>query len=146
MAQELKLLIVGGYGVFGGRIVELLKDDPRLTLLVAGRSFAKARAFCGEHRDAKAQLVPLVFDREDDLNEQLAGSRPDLLVDASGPFQAYGDGPYELIRVCIEHRVNYLDLADAADFVAGVGAFDEPARQAGVFVLSGVSSFPRSEE
>jgi hypothetical protein len=38
--------------------------------------------------------------------------------------------------------VDYLDLADGSDFVAGVGAFDEAARYAGVFVLSGVSSFP----
>jgi Domain of unknown function (DUF4166) len=38
--------------------------------------------------------------------------------------------------------VNYLDLADGSDFVAGVPAFDEAARKAGLFVLSGVSSFP----
>jgi len=29
-----------------GRIVELLENEPRLTLIVAGRSPAKAAAFC----------------------------------------------------------------------------------------------------
>jgi hypothetical protein len=38
--------------------------------------------------------------------------------------------------------VNYLDLADGSDFVAGVRAFDAAARTAGLYVLSGVSSFP----
>ncbi len=38
--------------------------------------------------------------------------------------------------------MNYLDLADGSDFVLGVGAFDAAARAAGIYILSGVSSFP----
>jgi hypothetical protein len=34
----MQILIVGGYGVFGGRIVELLEDEAQLELIVAGRS------------------------------------------------------------------------------------------------------------
>jgi hypothetical protein len=142
MTRILKLLIVGGYGVFGGRIVALLEDDPRLTLLVAGRSLGKAGAFCEARGATGALLIPTAFDRNGDLDAQIAAERPDILVDASGPFQVYGDGAFDLVRACIRHRVNYLDLADGSDFVAGVDGFDEAARQAGVFVLSGVSSFP----
>ena len=138
----MKLLIVGGYGIFGGRIVELLENEPRLTLLVAGRSLGKAEAFCRTRIDAKAGLIPTVFDRDGDLDAQLAALRPAIVVDASGPFQAYGEGRYRLIEACIAARVAYLDLADGSDFVAGVAAFDPAAKQAGVFVLSGVSSFP----
>jgi hypothetical protein len=65
-----------------------------------------------------------------------------VLVDASGPFQAYGEARFGLIEACIAQRTNYLDLADGSEFVAGVSAFDAAARAAGVFVLSGVSSFP----
>jgi hypothetical protein len=32
MTAALRILIVGGYGIFGGRLVELLEDDARLTL------------------------------------------------------------------------------------------------------------------
>jgi uncharacterized protein YbjT (DUF2867 family) len=39
----MKVLVLGGYGTFGGRLVRLLADCPQLTLLVAGRSGAKAR-------------------------------------------------------------------------------------------------------
>ena len=142
MTDRLNILIIGGYGIFGGRIIELLEDDPRLNLTVAGRSLEKANAFCQARHQAKAQLVPAAFDRNGDLATQIASRRPDILVDASGPFQAYGDDRYRVIEACIGQRVNYLDLADGSDFVAGVGGFDAAARAAGCYVLSGVSSFP----
>jgi short subunit dehydrogenase-like uncharacterized protein len=130
----LTVLIVGGYGVFGGRIVELLESEPRLTLIVAGRSLARATAFCTKRARAKARLVPAAFDREGDLPQQLDACRPDVLVDASGPFQSYGSGQFRVIEACIARGTGYLDLAD--------GAFDSDARAAGVYVLSSVSSFP----
>lgn len=142
MDSELKILVVGGYGTFGGRIVELLENEPRLTLVVAGRSLSKAQAYCAGCTLAGARFVPAKFDRDGDLDAQLAKIKPDIVIDASGPFQAYGEGRYRLIEACIARRMHYLDLADGADFVAGVGAFDVAARTAGIFVLSGVSSFP----
>ncbi|MER8623179.1 MULTISPECIES: hypothetical protein [unclassified Mesorhizobium] len=54
----MRLLVVGGYGIFGGRIVQLLESEPRLILLVAGRSLAKAEALCNARTGAAAQLVP----------------------------------------------------------------------------------------
>jgi hypothetical protein len=137
----LRILIVGGYGTFGGRLVELLESDSRLTLLVAGRSAAAAQAYCARRSGARAQLIPTVFDRAADA-AQLGALKPDVVVDASGPFQAYGARGYSLVEHCIAGGVNYLDLADGSDFVAGIARFDAAARAAGVFVLSGVSSFP----
>ena len=138
--RSLKILILGGYGVFGGRLVHLLSDLPQLTLLICGRSRAKAEAFCADYAGS-AKAVSLVLDRRD-IASALVEQRPDLVVDASGPFQDYGSDRYRIIDACIQAGVNYLDFADAADFVFGVFQFDERARQAGVFVLSGVSSFP----
>ena len=135
------ILIVGGYGVFGGRIVELLEDEAQLELIVAGRSLERAKAYC-DRRSGVAKLVPAMFDRNGDLARQLDALQPDILVDASGPFQGYGESRYRVIEACIAHRVHYLDLADGADFVEGVQSLDTRARAAGVFVLSGVSTFP----
>ena len=92
MSAALKILIVGGYGTFGGRIVELLETDARLTLIVAGRSLAKARAFRRSRPKALATLTPAVFDRDGDIEAQIGAHKPDILIDASGPFQAYGEG------------------------------------------------------
>ncbi len=142
MIEPLTILIVGGYGTFGGRIVELLEGEPRLVLIVAGRSLPRATAYCERRGRTRAQLVPAAFDRGGDLAAELAQRRPDLLVDASGPFQAYGEGRYALIEACIASGVDYLDLADGSEFVAGVAAYDAAAQAAGRYVLSGVSSFP----
>ena len=40
--HRMKVLILGGYGTFGGRLARLLADEARLTLVIAGRSPAQA--------------------------------------------------------------------------------------------------------
>lgn len=135
------VLILGGYGVFGSRLARLLADDERVSLVIAGRSVEAASAFCAT-LDSKAPASPCRFDRDGDVAAQLRVVKPDLLVDASGPFQIYGDDPYRVVRAAIALRIDYLDLADGADFVTGIGSLDEQARAAGVFALSGTSTCP----
>ncbi|WGM46501.1 hypothetical protein KOAAANKH_01370 [Brevundimonas sp. NIBR10] len=137
----MKVLIIGGYGVFGGRLARLLRDERRIRLIIAGRSLSKAQAFCLASLPG-ASCEAAVFDRDGDLDAQLRAIAPDIVVDASGPFQAYGPDGHRVVRAAIELGINYLDLADGADFVDEVSRFDMEARAAGVFVLSGVSSFP----
>jgi hypothetical protein len=136
----MKILIVGGYGTFGGRLVDLLAGDKGLHIYVAGRNIGQAQNFI-KARAAAATLEALAFDRNGD-GEALHDLKPDLVVDASGPFQVYGDDPYRLVRNCIEAKCNYIDLADGAEFVEGISRFDAEAKVAGVYVLSGMSSFP----
>jgi short subunit dehydrogenase-like uncharacterized protein len=124
MTALLKVLVIGGYGVFGGRLIQLLEDEPRLNLLVAGRSAARADAFVRSRGATAAELAPVGFDREGDVAGGLAATRPDIAVDASGPFQAYSEDRYRVIEACINERIHYLDLADGSDFVAGIAAFD----------------------
>ena len=54
----LRILIVGGYGVFGGRLAQLLADEPRLCLIIAGRSLAKAEAFCASLDGMASRIAP----------------------------------------------------------------------------------------
>jgi len=136
----MKILILGGYGVFGGRLAQLLLDEPELTLLIAGRNLQKAQTFCNS-KEGRSTLKPVRLDRAN-LDLALSEHRPDIVVDASGPFQEYGADCYSVIEACLKHKVNYLDFADGADFVFGISRFDEQAKEAGVFILSGVSSFP----
>jgi short subunit dehydrogenase-like uncharacterized protein len=138
--MSLRVLILGGYGTFGGRLARLLADEARLTLVIAGRSPSQAEAFCAAV-PTQADMVPAMFDRAGDADAQLAALAPDVLVDASGPFQTYGD-PYRLVRAAIARGICYLDLADGSDFVSGIAQFDAKAKARGVFVISGVSSFP----
>lgn len=136
----MRILILGGYGIFGGRLARLLADVSELELIIAGRTLAKAEQFCAAY-PGPAKVTPLALDRAQ-VAAYLAETQIDLLVDASGPFQDYGEAPYGVIEACIEAGVPYMDFADAADFVFGVSAYEEAARAKGIFVLSGVSSFP----
>ncbi|MBB2755790.1 UNVERIFIED_ORG: hypothetical protein GGI57_006539 [Rhizobium aethiopicum] len=152
--ERLSLLIIGGYGTFGGRLARLLGDEPRLRLLIAGRSLEKADDFVADLRSPKdgseglgssnlgATLQAVRFDRDGDLTEQLTRLRPDLVIDASGPFQSFGEDPYKVVRACIGLDIDYADLADSTGFVAAIGGLDAEARARGVFALSGLSSLP----
>src|SRR5262245_43842138 len=111
MTQPLRVLILGGYGTFGGRLARLLADEPRVELLIAGRSLDRARAFCAKLRGA-ATRTPVHFDRDAYVDIQLRTIAPAVVVDASGPFQAYGTSPYRVVEACLEHGAHYLDLAD----------------------------------
>jgi hypothetical protein len=142
VSGPVRLLIIGGYGIFGGRLVTLLEGDDRLTILVAGRSVARASDFIRGKGAVKANVLPLAFDRDGDVAAQVGAAACDILIDASGPFQGYGPERYRVVEACLRHRVHYLDRADGADFVVGVGAYDAAARACGLFILSGVSTCP----
>lgn len=43
--MAMRVLILGGYGNFGSYVARALKDNPAITLIIAGRSLAKAQAF-----------------------------------------------------------------------------------------------------
>ena len=123
----MKVLVLGGYGVFGERVLRLLARDGH-TLIVAGRDLSRAQKLADE---IGAQA--LRFDRAADTD--LLGSLDiDLLVDAAGPFQAYGERPYALVEACLRARIHYLDLADDAGFCIGIAALDALARELVNFV------------
>jgi hypothetical protein len=128
-----KILLLGGYGGFGARIAKRLAANGH-AVLVAGRSLSKATAFCA----AQAGLTPMKVDRKE-ISSALSLYRPDLVVDAAGPFQG---SDYAVPNACVAAGVHYLDIADGRDFVTGIASLDEEARAAGVVVRSGVSSVP----
>ena len=134
-----RVLIIGGYGVFGGRLAQRLARDPGVAVHVAGRSRDKAAAFCDRWGG-----TPHAFDRRSapDLQRLLTTLKPRVVVDAAGPFQTYGADPMRVARLTIEAGAHYLDLADDRDFVTGIGALDDLARRHGVAAISGASSVP----
>ncbi|MGI2031514.1 DUF4166 domain-containing protein [Rhizobium panacihumi] len=128
------VLVLGGYGGFGGRLSRRLSNDG-WTVLVAGRNLESGRAFASKLVNAQA----IKADREQDLTPVLQTYRPLLLIDAAGPFQ---DSDYRVAEACIACGVHYIDLADARAFVGSIAVLDDQARAAGIVVLSGASSVP----
>jgi hypothetical protein len=127
-----RVLVLGGYGTFGGRISRR-GAEAGFEMLVAGRSRERAEAFCAGHE----RLVPVALDGG--LAETLARLRPFAVVDAAGPFQG---ADYEVARAAIAAGCHYLDIADGSAFVAGIGTLDSQAKAAGLSVVSGASSVP----
>lgn len=142
MSQKtLKLLVIGGYGTFGGRLVRLLEKEPRLTIIVAGRSLHKAKSFIADSA-GPARLIARSVDRDGDLRQQFVELAPDYVIDASGPWQNYGDDAWRVADAAIATGINYLDLADSTEFVCGIGILDDKALEQGVTVISGLSTCP----
>jgi saccharopine dehydrogenase-like NADP-dependent oxidoreductase len=133
-----RVLVVGGYGNFGGTIARALAPDPALRVLVGGRSRAKADAFVAA-LDAAHAPEAHALDIAADPAAALAQAKPDIAIHTSGPFQGQG---YDFARACIARGVHYVDLADGRDFVAGFGALDAAARAANVVAVTGASSVP----
>lgn len=136
-----RIVIVGGYGAFGAHVAERLARDAGAALVIAGRSLAKARSQAAilAAGGARGRIEAATLDATQATAAQLRALAPDVLINASGPFQGQD---YTLARRCIEAGCHYVDLADARGFVTGIAALDEAARGAGVSVISGASSVP----
>lgn len=135
-----RVLVLGGYGAFGGRVAERLARVPGIELTIAGRSLDKAQAFAASLANtARAQVIPAAMDGAKIGAEDLRHRKPAVLINATGPYQAQD---YGLARACITTGVHYLDLADARAFVTGIGTLNGQARDAGVLVVSGASTVP----
>src|SRR5436190_18442863 len=104
----MRVLIIGGYGTFGGRLVDLLAEEKRLTLSVGGRDLRTAEAFCAARAGIAAKLEPARFDRTAGA-AALRALAPDIVVDAAGPFQLYGDDPYATVRAALEAGAHWID-------------------------------------
>ena len=132
----MKVVILGGYGVFGGRLARLLLRDGH-TVGVAGRNHDQALRFTRQYGGQ-----PLRLDRNGDL-QPLLDVAPDAVVDAVGPFQTYDkDSALRVAAFCVEHAINYLDLSDDGSFTTSISQLDEQAQAAGCFAISGASSVP----
>lgn len=136
-----RILVLGGYGNFGKRIVTSLCGSPDITLIIAGRNRAKAEALRQSlNKETNAQLTTAELDiHSPTLVEQLRALQPDLLIHTGGPFQGQD---YRVPEACIAVGCHYIDLADDRRFVCDIGQLDAAARSAGVLLVSGASSVP----
>jgi len=135
------VVVLGGYGNFGKRIVENLADIEDIKIFIAGRNFGKSSALVESIKDSvSASLNPLVIDIfAEDFKEQLTTISPYLVIHTSGPFQGQD---YRVPKACIECGAHYIDLADDRRFVCDIGELDQQAKDKGVLIVSGASSVP----
>lgn len=135
------VVVLGGYGNFGKRIVENLAGIEGIKILIAGRNLGKASALKESLiATSVACLEPLVIDIfANNFKEQLVLLSPFLVIHTSGPFQ---DQDYRVPKACIECGAHYIDLADDRRFVCDIATLDSQAKENAVLVVSGASSVP----
>jgi len=126
--------VLGGYGIFGGRVAEALAREEGCRVRVAGRSPRIGANFA--HRIG-AEFHQCDLANRDAVERAIDGSF--LVIHAAGAFQG---ADYHVAELCLEAGAHYLDLADAREFVAGIGQLDGEARRRGLLAASGVSSTP----
>lgn len=133
-----RVLIIGGYGNFGRFIARVLAREDNIRLVISGRDEEKARALAAA---LGARNVPETarLDIDHGLADSLKTIQPDIVIHTSGPYQGQG---YKVAKACIDQGCHYIDLADARDFVSGIGALDGAAREKGALVCAGASSVP----
>lgn len=138
-----RVLVLGGYGHFGARIARALAADPRIEVIVAGRSATRQGPACF------AALPPAQQERlayadldiaSSDFVTRLADQRADLVIHTAGPFQGQDLGVAE---ACLLTGAHYVDLADGRDFVREFpGKVDPLARASARAAITGASTLP----
>lgn len=137
-----KILILGGYGNFGGLICDFLVKRTDIELIIVGRDKNKANRFCESLKanGATCQLSTVVIDVHSiHLLQALQEIHPYMVIHTCGPFQGQD---YHVPRACIMSGSHYIDLADDRRFVCDFYTLDELAKQNEVIAISGASSVP----
>ncbi len=129
----MRIVVLGGAGNFGARIVRALCRDDNIEIVSAGR---RAQAVPGAEQVATAALDVSAAT----FATGLAALVPDLVIHCVGPFQGQD---YRVAHAAIAAGAHYIDLADGRDFVANFAAAnDVSARAAGRLAISGASTLP----
>jgi len=129
----MRVVVLGGAGNFGARIVRALREDRGIELIAAGR---RAQRVPGAEHVATA----VIDVGADEFAARLAALSPGLVIHCVGPFQGQD---YRVARAALAAGAHYLDLADGRDFVANFTAMNDAAtRAAGRSAISGASTLP----
>jgi hypothetical protein len=136
----MRILVLGGYGLFGSRIVRALACDADTTVIVAGRDPARATSLAASLDAPRARIETAAIDTTAaDFVERLAALHPDLVIDTAGPFQGRD---YRVALSALSVGAHCIDLADGRTFVCGIHALERLAHGAERRVVSGASSVP----
>ncbi|ADU52220.1 Saccharopine dehydrogenase [Thermaerobacter marianensis DSM 12885] len=139
----MRFVVFGGAGDMGRRAVEELARTPGVArVTVADRNLEAARAVAQQVAPVAAPGCQVVAEAVDVLQPGAAAAlmaEHDVAVGAAGPFYLLEE---PLVRAAIDARRPYVSLCDDHDAARRVLDLDEPARAAGVTILTGLGWTP----
>ncbi|MCF8819754.1 saccharopine dehydrogenase NADP-binding domain-containing protein [Xanthomonas campestris] len=134
-----RVVVLGGFGHFGARIVRALAATAQLQVIAAGRHPGDVAARWPDIAPGRIACCRLDIDASD-FAAQLAATAADAVVHTAGPFQGQD---YAVAHTCLQAGMHYIDLADGRAFVRDFpAAVDAVARQVQRVAISGASTLP----
>lgn len=138
-AMTYRVVVLGGFGHFGARIVRALAATAQIHVIAAGRHPGDVATKWPGAAPGRISTCRLDIDASD-FPAQLAATGADAVVHTAGPFQGQ---EYAVARCCLQAGMHYIDLADGRAFVRDFpAAMDAAARQAQRVAISGASTLP----
>jgi saccharopine dehydrogenase-like NADP-dependent oxidoreductase len=128
-----RILIVGGYGGVGRTIASILSDKLPGQVIVAGRSYRKARQF-SDDLDGKA--VPL------QLDVSTAHLNGGLLEDVKLVVMCVDQQETAFVENCIQRGIDYVDITAGYDLLSQLERLDPGAKAHGATVVLSVGLAP----
>jgi len=127
------IVVLGGTGNFGARIVRALHADRTLSITAASRR--------GSPVPGAASVARVALDWQSPAFAiELRALTPDLVIHCVGPFQGQD---YRVAQAALAADSHYVDLADGRQFVVGfAAALQDQARRADRVAICGASTLP----
>lgn len=138
--EDNKVLILGATGNFGRKIAKGLVEK-NVAIIISGRHEEPLFALKKQLSKAAVDICIdiLCFDFKKRLSQELLRLRPPLVINASGPFQT---ADFTTAINCILLGINYIDLADAREYVNDFSILDEQANKRNCIAITGASTLP----
>ncbi|RUT03502.1 saccharopine dehydrogenase [Dulcicalothrix desertica PCC 7102] len=126
-----RVLILGGRGRIGSSVAQDIVAHTEAEVTITGRSPTI------KPNDGRLQFLQLDLAEDDKLRTAISNS--DVVVHCAGPFH-YRDA--KVIKYCIEHGVNYLDVSDHRSFTIKALKYHKDAVKSGITAIVNTGIFP----
>jgi saccharopine dehydrogenase-like NADP-dependent oxidoreductase len=126
-----RVLILGGRGRIGKSVAQDIIAHTEAEVTITGRSPAT------KPLDGRLQFLKLDLAEDDKLRAAISNS--DVTIHCAGPFH-YRDA--KVLKLCIEHGVNYLDVSDHRSFTIKAFKYHQDALSAGITAIVNTGIFP----
>ncbi|MBV9384999.1 MAG: saccharopine dehydrogenase NADP-binding domain-containing protein [Chroococcidiopsidaceae cyanobacterium CP_BM_ER_R8_30] len=131
-----QVLILGGRGRIGSSVAQDIATHTQAQITITSR---KPSAGLALSKQLGPQVEFLTLDLADVAGLKAAIAAANLVIHCAGPFH-YRDT--SVLRICIEHGVNYLDVSDHRSFTRKALDCSSAAKAAGVTAIVNTGIFP----
>jgi saccharopine dehydrogenase-like NADP-dependent oxidoreductase len=131
-----QVLIIGGRGRIGSSVARDIATYTQAQITITSRHPAAGKAV-SEQLGSQVQFLALDLAEQERLRQAIASSN--LVIHCAGPFH-FRDA--NVLRICIEQGVNYLDVSDHPSFTLKALECRAAAEAAGVTAIINTGIFP----